>query len=158
MLVGITGHQNLRERCAKLVRAEVELQLRALDEPLVGLTSLAAGADQIFAEAVLQAGGQLSVVLPSDQIETSFQEPSALARFERLMERADEITRMPFDEPGEEAYWEAGRTIVERSDLLLAVWDGEPAGGLGGTADVVAYARERGTVVTVIWPEGCERL
>jgi hypothetical protein len=32
----------------------------------------------------------------------------------------------------------AGRYIVERSDTLLAVWDGAPARGTGGTGDLVA--------------------
>jgi len=157
MFVGITGHQNLSERCAELVRVEIDRRLEAIDQPFVGLTSLAAGADQIFAAAVLQAGGQLSVVLPSDRIETSFQDPSDLARFQELIARADEIIRMPFSEPGEEAYWTAGQAIAERSDLVVAVWDGRPSGGLGGTADVVKYARGRGTRVAVIWPDGCER-
>jgi len=31
------------------------------------------------------------------------------------------------------------------------VWDGKPARAYGGTADVVAYAREQGTPVRVIW-------
>lgn len=157
MLVGITGHQNIRGRCAELVRAELEHQLDVLEKPLVGLTSLAAGADQIFAEAVLQAGGRLTVVLPSEQIEVSFKGSSALATFQELMKHASEVIRMPFAKPGEEAYWAAGQAIAERSDLLLAVWDGHPAGGLGGTADVVEYARARGIAVTVIWPDDCER-
>jgi hypothetical protein len=157
VLVGITGHQKLGTRCAEIVRAELQGQLAAVEAPLVGLTSLAAGADQIFADAVLQAGGELNVVVPADQIEASFQDAAALMRFRQLLKRAHSVTRMPFDEPGEQAYWEAGRTIVERSDLLLAVWDGGPAGGLGGTADVVHYARARGTPVTVIWPDDCKR-
>lgn len=157
MLVGITGHQNLSERCGELVRLEIERRLDAIDHPFIGLTSLAAGADQIFAAAVLEAGGQLSVVLPSEQIEKSFQDPADLARFQNLVIRADEIVRMPFSEPGEEAYWAAGQAIAERSDLVFAVWDGQPAGGLGGTADVVEYARERGITVAVIWPDGCKR-
>lgn len=157
MHVGITGHQNLGQRCAELVRVEIERRLDAIDHPFVGLTSLAAGADQIFAAAVLQAGGQLSVILPSDQIELSFQDPADAARFHDLVARAKEIVRMPFSEPCEDAYWAAGKAIAERSDLVLAVWDGRPAGGLGGTADVVKYARERGTTVAVIWPDGCAR-
>jgi hypothetical protein len=39
----------------------------------------------------------------------------------------------------------------------LAVWDGKPARADGGTADVVADARERGTPVRVIWPNGAQR-
>lgn len=31
------------------------------------------------------------------------------------------------------------------ADELFAVWDGEPARAYGGTADVVAYARQYGT-------------
>ena len=37
------------------------------------------------------------------------------------------------------------------------VWDGKPARSYGGTADVVAYARERSTPVRVIWPDGAQR-
>ncbi|WP_041624991.1 hypothetical protein [Stackebrandtia nassauensis] len=44
-----------------------------------------------------------------------------------------------------------------RRDQLIAVWDGQPARGYGGTADVVDYARDHGIDVTVIWPEGAKR-
>jgi hypothetical protein len=42
----------------------------------------------------------------------------------------------------EAQYALAGRYIVERSDTLLAVWDGEPARGPGGTGDLVALRSE----------------
>jgi hypothetical protein len=47
--------------------------------------------------------------------------------------------------------------MVDGADELYAVWDGKPARAYGGTADVVAYARERATPVRVIWPEGARR-
>ena len=37
------------------------------------------------------------------------------------------------------------------------MWDGEAARASGGTADVVAYAREHGTPVRVIRPDGAQR-
>jgi hypothetical protein len=40
----------------------------------------------------------------------------------------------------DEAYLASGKTMVERSDLLIAVWNGKPAAGLGGTGDIVKYA------------------
>ncbi|MFH9861330.1 hypothetical protein [Streptomyces sp. NPDC017202] len=40
---------------------------------------------------------------------------------------------------------------------LLAVWDGKPARGYGGTADVVAYAERTGVAVRVLWPDGASR-
>ena len=39
---------------------------------------------------------------------------------------------------------------VDGSDVLIAVWDGEPARGRGGTAEVVAYARSLGKPVVLI--------
>lgn len=41
------------------------------------------------------------------------------------------------------AYEACGRHVVDHSDALLAVWDGEPSAGRGGTGDIVAYARAR---------------
>ena len=34
--------------------------------------------------------------------------------------------------------------VVEHSDVLVAVWDGDRSRGEGGTADIVAYAADRG--------------
>ncbi|MFJ8953478.1 hypothetical protein ACIRO1_25525 [Streptomyces sp. NPDC102381] len=51
----------------------------------------------------------------------------------------------------------AGKEVVDQSDVLLAVWDGKPAGGKGGTADVVAYAQRQGMDVRIIWPLGATR-
>jgi polyphosphate kinase 2 (PPK2 family) len=57
----------------------------------------------------------------------------------------------------EDAYLAAGRWIVDHADRLVAVWDGRPARGRGGTAEVVAYARHRGVPVTVLWRAGVLR-
>jgi hypothetical protein len=51
----------------------------------------------------------------------------------------------------------AGEILVGLSDELLAVWDGLPARGDGGTADTVAYALGVHVPVTVLWPEGAAR-
>ncbi len=51
----------------------------------------------------------------------------------------------------------ASKLMIDHSDELYAVWDGKPARGYGGTADVVAYARAHGTSVHVIWPPGAQR-
>jgi hypothetical protein len=42
-------------------------------------------------------------------------------------------------------------------DRLLAVWDGRPARGVGGTADIVEYARLSRVPVDIIWPSGASR-
>jgi hypothetical protein len=40
---------------------------------------------------------------------------------------------------------------------MMAVWDGHPADGRGGTGDVVERARALGLPVTVVWPAGAAR-
>jgi len=51
----------------------------------------------------------------------------------------------------------ASEHVLSNVDVLIAVWDGEPSGGYGGTADVVTAARARSIPVTVIRPEGAAR-
>jgi hypothetical protein len=47
--------------------------------------------------------------------------------------------------------------MLDAADELFAVWDGKPARGYGGTADVMAVGREGGIPVTVVCPEGSQR-
>jgi hypothetical protein len=125
--------------------------------PLVGTTSLAAWADQLFAQEILEAGGRLEIVIPALGYEKSFATREAARRFNDLAAAASDVTTLPFPCPSDEAYLAAGIAVVERSDVLLAVWDGQAARGLGGTADIVAYARARKRDVTILWPQGLRR-
>jgi hypothetical protein len=67
------------------------------------------------------------------------------------------VIELPFRSPSAEAYWAAGQRIVGLADVLLAVWDGTPSRGVGGTADVVAFAGQRAVPTTVVWPPGSQR-
>ncbi|MFI9201091.1 hypothetical protein [Streptomyces sp. NPDC053048] len=159
MRVGCTGHQNLTPGTHRAVARAVAERIARVpgEEELVGLSCLAEGADQLFAFAVLAAGGRLHAVLPSEGYATSFASDRARESWSALLRLATETVTLPFDAPGEDAYMAAGQEVVDRCDLLLAVWDGNGAAGLGGTADVVAYARECGVEVHVIWPPGARR-
>jgi hypothetical protein len=139
-----------------LVAAGLEHELLGIS-PVHGVTSLAEGSDQIFAEKVLGVGGKLTAVIPAARYEDSFVTDQSRTLYWALRAQADEVIELPYDSPCEKAYWAAGQHVVELADILLAVWDGEDAGGLGGTADVVAYARARGVPVRVVWPPGARR-
>jgi hypothetical protein len=137
-------------------RALYERLARLPADVLVGVSSLADGADQLFAEAILALGGSLEVVLPTARYRESLPAES-LPAYDRLLARATAVERLDYEDSTSEAYTTAGRVVVHRSDVLVAVWDGHPARGPGGTGDVVAYARERGVPVEVVWPRGAER-
>jgi hypothetical protein len=154
--VGVTGHQALPAPTTTFVKRALRSRLSSL-QAVVGITSLAAGADQLFARTVLDVGGRLVAIIPSADYENSFESEADRHSFRQLLAQAQERVVLPFSTHGEEAYWAAGREIVRRCDRLLAVWDGKPAAGLGGTADVVGYARELGKSVEIIWPPGATR-
>jgi hypothetical protein len=155
--VGCTGHQSLSLWTRRQVAAEIATYLATIPGELIGVCSLAGGADQIFAHALLAAGGHLHAIVPSANSDESFARDDDRTAFTHLLEQAAERTDLPFSTPTEEAYMEAGKVVADACEILLAVWDGKPAAGLGGTADVVAYARERGRHVMVVWPSGSSR-
>lgn len=154
--IGVTGHQGLGSDTAALVSDALRAELEQRG-PVRGITSLAEGADQIFAREIIRQGGTLIAVIPSADYETTFDTPEAIGQYYELKESAKEVIELDFDAPGEQAYWAAGKRVVELSDELFAVWDGEPSGGLGGTADVVGHARRHDVPVSVIWPAGSSR-
>jgi hypothetical protein len=125
-------------------------------EDIVGISSLARGADQLFADIVLDRGGHLVGVVPCEKYEETFPNPVDLEKYRQLLKKADQIIQLDHIEPTEDAFWEAGKRVVGMSDILIAVWDGKP-GGKGGTADVVAYAESISKPVTVVWIEGLSR-
>ena len=158
-MVGMTGHQGLPTRTAELVTAALRDTLRPHALNLVGVTMLGPGADQLFARVVLELGGTLYVVQPTAgmQYRDSFPDADARRGYDELYGQASHVEALGHTESTEQAHMDAGRVVVDRSSVLVAVWDGLPARGLGGTADVVAYARQRGVPVKVIWPQGATR-
>lgn len=155
MRIGFSGHQDLPREAAILLQQRLQ-SLFFEAKAIVGICSLAEGGDQLFARTVLDREGELEVVVPSRGYETTFDERSRV-EYERLLRQATKTTTLEFSSPSEAAYMAAGKYIVEHCDVLVAAWDGKSARGLGGTADVVKYAKNLGLNVIVIWPEGIER-
>jgi len=157
MRIGLTGHQNIPTQALEHVRRGINGVLDNLKDDLIGVSSLAAGADQLFASLVLERGGRLEIVLPCRRYEKTFSRPEDLGNFRTLLGKAASVETLGFDEPSEEAYLAAGCRVVDLSDLLLAIWDGQPARGKGGTGDIVEYARSRATRLEIVWPKGIKR-
>ncbi|SMC59085.1 hypothetical protein [Lentzea albidocapillata] len=153
--LAITGHRGL----TAALEAEIDRMIRAAvaeNGSVVGVSCLADGADAVFAQAVLDAGGALVAVLPASRYRDTLPEAYRPV-YDGLLARAGKVVRLEYVTPDPHAYMEAGERMVDESDALLAVWDGLPGRGPGGTADVVAYARSKGVPVTVLWPEGAVR-
>lgn len=155
--IGCTGHQQMPPEARVYADLQMRLLLASVQPSIVGVSSLAAGADQMFARAVRELGGRLHVFVPSDGYQSTFSEAEDLRSYLQLLAEATTVITLPCPEPSEAAFLAAGKAVVDECDVLYAVWDGKPAQGLGGSADVVEYARSRGKAVQVIWPEGVSR-
>jgi hypothetical protein len=156
--IGVTGHSNLAPESTELVLGALRAVLEShAGDGLHGITCLAAGADQLFALAVRSLGGRYDVILPAPDYRDAVVKPANREDFDALLADASDVRFMPFETSGREAYMAASDALVTRSERLLAVWDGQPSGGHGGTADVVTHARRAGIPVDVIWPAGAQR-
>jgi hypothetical protein len=155
--IGVTGHRGIPPGAHAHIRARLRAVLAGHEGSLEALSSLAVGADQLFAEVALDCGAELTVVIPSGDYEQGFTTRAELAEYRRLKGLATREVRLAFPYSTDEAYYAAGAYIADHCDRLLAVWDGRPARGLGGTGDIVSYARGLGRPVTVIWRDGLER-
>ncbi|CCB75951.1 conserved protein of unknown function [Streptantibioticus cattleyicolor NRRL 8057 = DSM 46488] len=149
---------DLTEESVPLVRDSLRGVVATYAGPgLYGVSCIARGADSLFADAVLAAGGRLVVVLPSRDYRQAKVKPDHAAQFDRFLEAATEVVVMRYPNANREAYEAADKALLARADRLVAVWDGLSASGRGGTADVVAQAREAGLPVDVIWADGAAR-
>jgi hypothetical protein len=158
--LAVTGHMNLTDGSVALVQEALrEVVAEHADGHLVGVSCIAIGADSLFAQAVLDAGGRLVAVVPSEDYREAKVKPLNLPLFDALVAAAAEVVVMPYENANRVAYEAANAELLARADRLVAVWDGAPPGGKGGgTADVVVLARAAGTPVDVVWPAGAQRI
>ena len=157
LVVGVTGHRNLAAHEIETVRARVrecftQLQRDFPQLPLVVLSSLAEGADQLVAEEALAAGARLVAPLPlaRDLYAQDFTDPVARAKFDALCARA-QVLELPLLADNTQAavataspardrqYTQAGIFVASHSHILLALWDGRPSAHIGGTAQIVRF-------------------
>lgn len=116
---------------------------------LTVVSALAEGADRLVARQALLRGASLEVVLPlpRDDYLADFTTEESQAEFRELLGQAAAVTELAAAGERDEAYERAGRAVVDRSDVVLALWDGHAARGRGGTAEIVSYARQQNVPV-----------
>jgi len=154
--IGVTGHRQLPDTAIAYLSKNLSHHFTG-GTGLQVVSSLAIGADTLVAEYFLGVGATLVAVIPCANYTDTFEDESAKGRYLQLLRRAERVITLPYEDPTDEAFLEAGFRVVEESNLILAVWDGEQARGLGGTADVVRHARAEHKQVLVLWPADTER-
>jgi hypothetical protein len=145
--IGVTGHRYLDELDKVMMGVENVIQRileTFLDSDFRILSSLAEGADQILAKRLLLVPNtHLWVPLPLSEEEylKDFGVTRSKEEFIHLLRKAERIIKLPEMDNREDCYEAVGKFIVKNSNILIAIWDGKPAQGKGGTAEIVALAR-----------------
>ncbi len=145
----------IRSEVTRLAQtAEAKAAYRDAAAPLFRLLSpLAEGADRLVAREAHEQRWALSVPMPFERNEyqKDFASEASQDEFRGMLEWAGEDT-VELDGGRDDAeewrsYEAVGRYVVRNCDLLIAVWDGRPGKGRGGTADTVQFAAESGPAV-----------
>jgi hypothetical protein len=149
IIVGITGHRDILEENKDILRQEIcnifkELKSNYVNTPIILLSPLAEGADRIAAEAAICSGIPYMVPLPleKEEYEKDFVKEESKVEFNRLLSTAAEsfiALESSKDIPREKHYEAAGVYIVKHCHILIALWDGKEANGIGGTAQIVGF-------------------
>lgn len=138
------------------------------------VTALAAGADQIGAKAAIACkadGWALDAIVPFERsayrarLDADLADQDGSAQFDDLLSQCDTVFEMSDFAPPDldpntknishdeflvrRRYRTVGQIIIRQCDILIALWDGAPASGMGGTADVMTRARRLG--VPIVW-------
>jgi len=140
-----------KERVAQIQRANVDLYNSA--PPILRIISpLAEGSDRIVAGEALKEGFELQCPLPFDrtEYENDFTTPESKQEYRDLLGQATSVFELNGDrnEIGK-SYQMVGQLVLNQCDLLIAIWDGQPAHGRGGTYQIIQMAKSQ--MIPCLW-------
>lgn len=174
--VGVTGHRigpKFSQSQAIAVRATIDGILAGMERlsrqtverdawafssrrPVLStISALAEGSDRIVAQAGLDAGLPLNVILPfmRGEYRIDFQTEDSRQTFDTLLSRAGAIFELDGSrDAAARSYEAAGLLMLANADIIIAIWDQMPADGIGGTALIVEHAVAEGVPVILIDP------
>lgn len=160
--IGVTGHRPNRlpqvhyERIRRqLSRTMATIERANPDRHYTLFTGLAEGADRLAAFVALGHQWSLHALLAfhRTRFEEDFSDDYSIGEFRALLEASSEV-----EEPdrtwhegkeAEEGYAAVGAQLLRSCNILLAIWDGEPSRGKGGSVEIIQQARASG--IPVVW-------
>ena len=148
--IGLIGHRNISEFEQIKLLLEFDSAIENLigidlETPIILLTSLAKGADQIGFRSKFRNQMTIVAILPFrvDEYESDFDSAHDLFEFQKCLAESD-LVHQPFKDVNRPIdrnlrYQECANWISDRSNILIALWNGEFNNKPGGTSDTVQY-------------------
>ena len=149
-IIGVVGHRNIVEESKEDASNHFEKILKRYiakypNTPILVVTSLAEGADQLIAEVAIKVEGVFLGVLIPMSIEKyleTFSSDSAREEFNKFCAKAIFVRDTSIDmvyEDNSDAFRSNTRELSNNADLLIALWDGIASNQVGGTSDTLYY-------------------
>jgi hypothetical protein len=157
--IAVTGHRfiHYKEKLLQSIRNALSEIIGDYEGHEIFLYSpLAEGGDQLVAQ-IAGEFKEISLVVPIpfsiEEYLSDFGTEDGKANFRNLLETASRIIELPQVVDHQTAYFQLGNYLVRNCDLLLAIWNGENSGKIGGTSEVVSSARKAGKPVFWIYSD-----
>lgn len=148
--LGITGHRDIHPDVFNHISAQLKAVLKHIkqqypDSPLILISPLAEGADQLAAEIACELQIDLYAVLPmpEEEYKKDFDKTDVTKNFNELLAKAAHCRTLTEFDPKtqrELCYANVGKWVVDQCDVLIALWDGNLNELTGGTGEIVNYA------------------
>ena len=149
-IIGVVGHRNIVEESKEDASNHFEKILKRYktkypNTPILVVTSLAEGADQLIAEVAIKVEGVfLGVLIPMgiEKYLETFSSDSAREEFNKFCAKAIFVRDTSIDmvyEDNSDAFRSNTRELSNNADLLIALWDGIASNQVGGTSDTLYY-------------------
>lgn len=122
-------------------------RLTAEGDKLVAISGVAQGWDQAFAHASLLLNIPLVCAVPFDGQEAKWPD-DAKRRYQAILSKATRVVTVCPGRYSAKKFIERDHWMADRADLMLALWDGEKA---GGTWETIRYAESVGVEVANAW-------
>ena len=158
LAIGFSGHRQLQDetKCREAIRNVLKDWKTRVPGAVYGVSSAAEGGDLLFAETCLELKIPIRIFLPfpKEMFRDDFDD-ATWKRAERAMAASLTVEVKGGSQKSAEGYYECSIETVQQSELLIALWDGKQARGMGGTADAVNFALQLGRPIVWINSETC---
>jgi uncharacterized phage-like protein YoqJ len=154
MKVAFTGHRPQRLGGFKIPNPQYEKIYKQLVEslqklsPTEAITGMALGVDQWAVDACLELNIPYTAAVPFKGQEMMWPKESQ-QKYKEYLERAKEVVIVSPGAFSAKKMHLRNEWMVDRCDVLIAVWDGSST---GGTANCVGYAKQKGKKIIEIKP------
>jgi len=151
--IAVSGHRQLDEKPdleQAVINAGNRIRWLFSGQRFQVYSCLAEGADRMLARilvATLPADLVAVLPLPERDYRRDFSSGESLHEFQQFKKAAASVVVLGKNKKRPQAYHAANQYLLQNCQVLVAVWDGLPARGEGGTAELVEAVRQTGRML-----------